>query len=168
MAKDQITLDAGTITGRGNTLNPFIILEGAAGFITFAEEVLDAREVAEARIPTPTGKLIHAELRVGDSLVLLADAQEGWRTHFGMFQIWTSDVLRITDACSYRGPVGQSLVGVPARSGATRPEACVGRWARHHFPYHRRVHALHPLSDRITQLQRLSGQAGSDAGLPGR
>jgi hypothetical protein len=28
MARDQITLDAGTITGRGNTLNPFIILEG--------------------------------------------------------------------------------------------------------------------------------------------
>jgi len=54
MARDQITLDAGTITGRGNTLNPFIILEGAAGFITFAEEVFDAREVAEARIPTPT------------------------------------------------------------------------------------------------------------------
>jgi hypothetical protein len=30
MAKDQITLDAGTITGRGNTLNPFLILAGAA------------------------------------------------------------------------------------------------------------------------------------------
>jgi hypothetical protein len=81
MAKDQITLDADTITGRGNTLNPFIILEGAAGFITFAEEVFDAREVAEARTPTPTGKLIHAELRVGDSLCCLPTRRKaGGRT----------------------------------------------------------------------------------------
>jgi PhnB protein len=105
MAGDQITLDAGTITGRGNTLNPFIILEGAAGFITFAEEVFDAREVTEARTPTPAGKLIHAELRVGDSLVLLADTQEGWRTHSGMFQIWTSDVETVLRRAVDRGSV---------------------------------------------------------------
>jgi len=105
MAKDQITLDAGTITGRGNTINPFIIVEGAAGFITFAEEVFDAREVTEARTPTPVGKLIHAELRVGDSLVLLADTQEGWRTHSGMFQIWTSDVEMMLRRAVDRGSV---------------------------------------------------------------
>ena len=87
------------------TLNPFIILEGAAGFITFAGEVFDAREVAEARIPTPTGQLIHAELRIGDSLVLLADAQEGWRTHSGMFQIWTRDVETMLGRAVHRGSV---------------------------------------------------------------
>ncbi|MFE2961081.1 VOC family protein [Nocardia tengchongensis] len=83
-AEHQITLDADAITGRGHTLNPFIVVEDAAGFIAFAEEVFGACEVAEARTPTPTGALIHAELRIGDSLVLLADAQEGWRTHPGL------------------------------------------------------------------------------------
>jgi len=34
---------------------------------------------------------------------------------------------------------------VPARSGATGPQARVGRRARHHLPYHRRVHVLGPL-----------------------
>lgn len=29
---------------------------------------------------------------MGESLLLLADPQEGWGTHPGMFQIWVSDV----------------------------------------------------------------------------
>lgn len=110
MAKDQITLGADGITGRGRTLNPFIVVEDAAGFIAFAEEVFDAREVTEARTPTPTGRLIHAELWIGDCLVLLADPQEGWRTHSGMFQIWTSDVEAMLHRAVDRG----SAVVTPA------------------------------------------------------
>lgn len=88
MAEHRVTLEGGTITGRGRSLNPFAILEDAAGFIAFAEHVFDAVEVAQARTPTPAGRLIHAELRVGDSLLLLADPQEGWSTQPGMFQLW--------------------------------------------------------------------------------
>ncbi|MDQ2739218.1 MAG: hypothetical protein M3Y35_11545 [Actinomycetota bacterium] len=92
MTQQRITLDGDTITGRGRSRNSFVILEDAAGFIAFAEQVFGAVEVADARTPTPAGRLIHAELRVGDSLFLLADPQEGWGTHPGMFQIWVSDV----------------------------------------------------------------------------
>ncbi len=81
MTSQHITLAGGLITGRGRSLNPFVILEDATGFISFAEQVFDATEVADARTPTPAGRLIHAELQVGDSLLLLADAQEGWGTH---------------------------------------------------------------------------------------
>lgn len=92
MSQPRITLEGAESTGRGRSLNPFVILEDAAGFIAFAERVFDAVEVAEARTPTPAGRLIHAELRVGDSLLLLADRQEGWVTHPGMFQLWVRDV----------------------------------------------------------------------------
>lgn len=105
MTNDQITLQAGVIPGRGRTLNPIVVLTDAAGFMKFAEEVLDAREVTEARTPTPTGKLIHAELRLGDSLLLLADPQEGWRTHPGMFQLWVSDIDLIVKRAVERGAV---------------------------------------------------------------
>lgn len=91
MSNDHSVLESGAVVGRGRTLNSFVILEGAAGFIAFAEQVFDAVEVADARTPTPTGRLIHAELQVGDSLLLLADPQEGWSTHPGMFQVWVSD-----------------------------------------------------------------------------
>lgn len=105
MNKEHITLEAGQITGRGHSLNPFVIVEDAAGFIAFAEQVFEAREVVEARTPTPTGSLIHAELRVGDSILLLADPQRGWQAHPGLFQIWVSDVEELVTRAVGSGAV---------------------------------------------------------------
>jgi PhnB protein len=95
------------ISGRGRSLNPFIILNDAAGFISFAEQVFDATEVAEARTPTPTpaGKLIHSEVRMGDSLLLVADTQDGWGTHPGLLQVWVSDVSEVVARALERGAV---------------------------------------------------------------
>jgi len=103
MTQPRITLEGAAITGRGRSLNPFAILEDAAGFIAFAEQVFDAVEVAEARTPTPGGRLIHAELRVGDSLLLLADRHEGWAAHPGMFQLWVRDVDAVVARALERG-----------------------------------------------------------------
>ncbi|MGH8882763.1 MAG: VOC family protein, partial [Stackebrandtia sp.] len=72
-------------------------------FISFAEQVFDASEVTAARTPTPEGTLIHAELRIGDSLLLMADRQEGWGTHPGMFQVWVSDVEAVLARAAERG-----------------------------------------------------------------
>lgn len=110
MGTDHSVLEGGAITGRGRSLNPFVILEDAAGFIAFAEQVFGAVEVADARTPTPAGMLIHAELRVGDSLLLLADPQEGWGTHPGMFQVWVPDVEVVLNRAVGRGA---SLVTPP-------------------------------------------------------
>lgn len=94
-AQEPSVLAGDAITGRGHrghSVNPFIVVEDAAGFIDFAVEVLSAREFEAARTPLPDGRLIHAELRIGDSLVLLADRLEGWPLHPGLFQIWVSDI----------------------------------------------------------------------------
>ncbi|MCV2393683.1 hypothetical protein OEB99_05120 [Actinotalea sp. M2MS4P-6] len=103
MAQQRITLEGPAITGRGRSLNPFAIVEDAAGFIAFAEQVLGAVEVTEARTSTPAGRLIHAELRVGDSVLLLADPQEGWGTHPGLFQVWVADVDAVLARAVERG-----------------------------------------------------------------
>jgi uncharacterized glyoxalase superfamily protein PhnB len=103
MAEKQLILQNGHITGRGGSLNPFVIVNDAAGFIAFAEQVFEAREVLEARTATPTGELIHAELQVGGSLLLLADAQEGWQPHPGMLQIWVSDIAPLITRATERG-----------------------------------------------------------------
>jgi PhnB protein len=105
MTQETITVVDRQITGRGRSLNPFAILTDTSGFIAFATEVFDAVEVIEARTPTPTGELIHAELRVGDSLLLLADPQQGWSTRPGMFQIWGADVESLVTRAVDRGAV---------------------------------------------------------------
>ncbi len=56
-----------------NTIVPYFILDGGAEFITFLVEAFDAEELG--RVPAPDGKVMHAEVRVGNSLVELSDAR---------------------------------------------------------------------------------------------
>ena len=105
MTDDSSILDGAAITGHGQSLNPFVILHEAARFIEFAEHVFGAREVVEARTPTPAGTLIHAELQMGGSLLLLADPQEGWAPRPGLLQVWVSDVRAVLRRAVARGSV---------------------------------------------------------------
>lgn len=55
-----------------NTVTPYLIVEGASKLIDFAKEAFGAQEMF--RMPGPDGKLGHAEMRIGDSVVMLSDA----------------------------------------------------------------------------------------------
>lgn len=52
-------------------LSPYLCIEGAAAAIDFYTEVLGAKE--RVRMPAPGGKIGHAELQLGDSVVMLSD-----------------------------------------------------------------------------------------------
>jgi PhnB protein len=51
---------------------PYLTIEGAAAAIEFYTKVFGATE--RVRMPGPDGKIGHAELEIGDSVVMLADA----------------------------------------------------------------------------------------------
>jgi PhnB protein len=50
---------------------PYLHVDGAAEAIKFYEEVFGATE--RMRMPDPSGKIGHAELQLGDSVIMLAD-----------------------------------------------------------------------------------------------
>jgi PhnB protein len=52
-------------------ITPYLVIKGAQKAIDFYTEVLGA--VEEVRMPGPGGTIGHAELRVGDSHIMLAD-----------------------------------------------------------------------------------------------
>jgi uncharacterized glyoxalase superfamily protein PhnB len=54
-----------------HTVTPSIVVKGAAKAIDFYKKAFAAEEVS--RFPAPDGGLMHAELRIGDSALLLAD-----------------------------------------------------------------------------------------------
>jgi PhnB protein len=59
-----------------HNVQPYLVVPGAAGFIQFLKQVLDAEETF--RLPSPSGEnLLHAEMRVGDSIIMLADPGPG-------------------------------------------------------------------------------------------
>jgi len=56
---------------------PYLIIDGAAEAIDFYSSVLGASQRGD-RMQTPDGKVGHAELVLGDSLIMLADESPDW------------------------------------------------------------------------------------------
>ena len=54
-----------------HSVTPYLIVDGAAAAIEFYEKVFGAVEVM--RMPAPGGRIGHAEIKIGDSHVMLAD-----------------------------------------------------------------------------------------------
>src|SRR3982075_1784398 len=54
-----------------NSITPYLIIKGAAQAIEYYKSVFGATEVF--RMDQPDGKVGHAELKIGDSRVMLAD-----------------------------------------------------------------------------------------------
>ena len=50
---------------------PYLVVDGAAEAIEFYKKAFNATEVM--RMPRPDGKVAHAEIRIGDSHIMLAD-----------------------------------------------------------------------------------------------
>jgi PhnB protein len=55
-----------------HTVTPHLIVEGASSLIEFLKEAFDAQETE--RVVQPDGTIMHAEVRIGDSVVMLSDA----------------------------------------------------------------------------------------------
>lgn len=59
-----------------HALTPHIVCAGAADAIDFYRKAFNAVETA--RIPGPGGKLMHAAVRIGDSVLMLVDENPEW------------------------------------------------------------------------------------------
>ena len=55
-----------------HSVTPYLIVDDAAGAIEFYRKVFGARKLM--RMPAPDGRIGHAELTIGDSRIMLADA----------------------------------------------------------------------------------------------
>jgi PhnB protein len=54
-----------------HSVTPYLVVDGAAGAIEFYKKAFGATEVL--RMAAPGGRVGHAEIRIGDSLIMLAD-----------------------------------------------------------------------------------------------
>jgi uncharacterized glyoxalase superfamily protein PhnB len=61
-----------------NTITPHLVVDGAADAIEFYKKAFGAEELM--RMPGPDGKLGHAMLRIGDSMLMLADEYPQWES----------------------------------------------------------------------------------------
>lgn len=62
-----------------HAVTPHIVCAGAADAIAFYKRAFDAVELS--RFPSPTGEgLMHASIRIGNSMVMLADENRSWNS----------------------------------------------------------------------------------------
>lgn len=72
------------------SVSPYLIVNGAQATIDFLKRVFDAQEL---RIfPNDGGGLMHAEVRIDDTVVMLADSAEGWPPTPAFVHIYVRDV----------------------------------------------------------------------------
>jgi uncharacterized glyoxalase superfamily protein PhnB len=62
-----------------HTITPHLVCANASAAIAFYRQAFDAEELM--RLPMPDGKIGHAMLRIGDSMLMLADEFPHWESH---------------------------------------------------------------------------------------
>lgn len=81
-----------------HSVTPYLYIDGAAAAIEFYKKAFGAIETV--RMPGTNGKIGHAEIKIGDSTVMLADESEPMKAygpkHYGgvcaSFMVYVSDV----------------------------------------------------------------------------
>src|SRR6476469_4415005 len=88
---------------------PYLHVNGAARLIAFMKEVFDATEIGV--YPRPDGTVGHAALRIGDSVIELADVSPEWPAMPCAMQVYVPDA----DAAYHRAlQAGASSLLPPA------------------------------------------------------
>ena len=72
------------------TVSPYLIVDGAGRTIEFLAAVFDAIELR--RFPGPDGTLMHAEIRIDDSVVMLTDGTAEWPPFPSYVHVYVPDV----------------------------------------------------------------------------
>jgi len=54
-----------------HTATPYLIVDGGASALEFYQRAFGAKEIM--RVPAPGGKVGHAEIKIGNSFIMLAD-----------------------------------------------------------------------------------------------
>ena len=72
-----------------HTVTPYLIVEGAAGLLEFVKSAFGAEE--RFRMPAPNDTIGHAEVKIGDSIVMVADAGEEWPAMPAFIYLYVDD-----------------------------------------------------------------------------
>ena len=72
------------------SVSPYLIVAGANETIHFLTQVFGAKEIC--RFPDENGKLRHSEVRLNDSVIMIADGASDWPLVSSHVHIYVSDV----------------------------------------------------------------------------
>lgn len=108
-----------------SSVSPYLIAEGAERVLAFLEEVFSA--VPLRRYETPDGSILHAELRIDDTVVMIGDAGDGWSATSAHLHVYVQDVDAAYERALAAGGVSveapRHREGDPDRRGGVKDPA---------------------------------------------
>ncbi|GAA3139295.1 putative glyoxalase superfamily protein PhnB [Kribbella aluminosa] len=81
------------IPGGKSTITPYVVVKGADKFLDFVEQTFEVQ--ASGRFPNEDGTVGHAEITVGESVLMTFDAAPGWPDTPAFLSVYVDDVERI-------------------------------------------------------------------------
>jgi PhnB protein len=86
------------------TVTPWIISRDTAQLLEFVGAAFDAEEIA--RVVNPDGTIGHAEVTIGDSVVMMFDAGDGWPETPAFIRLYVDDADAVYRQALEAGAVG--------------------------------------------------------------
>jgi PhnB protein len=117
-----------------HTVSPYLVVTGVAKLIDFAKQAFGAKEVFLSK--RPDGSVQHAEVKIGDSIVMMGEGGPGGKQFPGMLHLYMEDVDAVyqraleAGAKSLREPADQPFGD---RSGGVEDEFGNQWWISTHI-----------------------------------
>jgi PhnB protein len=73
-----------------STVSPYLVVGGAGETLRFLEDVFGAERLRS--FAAEDGGLVHAEVRIGDSVIMIADGNEAWPPVAAHVHVYVEDV----------------------------------------------------------------------------
>jgi PhnB protein len=111
-----------------HSVTPYLVVQGAGKLIDFMKAAFDAQEIV--RMSMPDGSIGHAEMRIGNSMVMIGEVRDQWKSMPTSLYLYLEDV----DAVYARAlAAGATAISEPKnqfygdRSGAVQ-DMCGNFW----------------------------------------
>jgi uncharacterized glyoxalase superfamily protein PhnB len=117
-----------------HTLTPHLIVQGASKLLDFVKQAFDAEE--KYSLPGPDGTIMHAEVKIGDSMVMIGEATGEWKAMPASLALYTDNADAVykraleAGATSIRKPADQFYGD---RSGGVKDPAGNHWWIATHI-----------------------------------
>jgi uncharacterized glyoxalase superfamily protein PhnB len=82
--------DATYKPGGYTSVSPYLIVDDASALMAFLAGVFDAEELR--RFPDESGRIMHAEMRIDDTVVMFADSVDDWPASQAQIHVYVTDV----------------------------------------------------------------------------
>jgi PhnB protein len=75
-----------------NSLSPYLIVNGAQQLVDLLKIIFEGKELR--KFMKPDGKIMHAELLIDDSIVMIADGTSEYAVNTSMLHLYVPDVFK--------------------------------------------------------------------------